>query len=160
MATTAPLPSLSAVAPDLAGHLERFAPGVAGAMAEFHAAAWQAVDAELLALCRLRLTMLLGDPSEFARQPAGAATIAQERVDNLARWPDAPCYTETERVCLAFTEQFVGDVANLTDEDAAAALAALGPAAFFGFVNALLVFDGHQRLRLATKAIFGAEEEA
>ncbi len=160
MATATPVPSPTAVAPDLAAHLERFAPGVAAAIEEFHASAWEAVDPELLALCRLRLATLLGDPAEFARQPAGAVLLGQERIANLARWPDSPLYTETERACLAFTEQFVGDVANLTDEDAAAALACLGPAAFFGFVNALLAFDGHQRLRLAMGAIFGPEEES
>jgi alkylhydroperoxidase family enzyme len=55
-----------------------------------------------------------------------------------------------------FGDQFVVDVASLTDEQRAAALAALGRDAF-EFTQLLYVFDWDTRLQAAYRQLFGAE---
>lgn len=147
-----------AIAPDVDTWLGRYAPDVRDAISGLHAASWKSVDPALLQLCRLRLAAMLGDDAEFTRVPAGAPVLAAAKVATLAGWPSSPHFTDAERACLAFTEQFVGDVAGLTDADCAPVLAHLGPEGLYAFVTALLALDGHQRLRLALERVFGPVE--
>lgn len=117
------------------------------------AAAWDAVDADLLDLCRLRIAMLLGHPDEIhAEDPPAGPDPAQ--VAALATWPTSPLFDDTQRACLAFTEQFVIDVAGLDDALAFAVVDHLGTD-FAAFVNALLVIEQRQRLTLIWQRLFG-----
>ena len=106
------------------------------------AAAPAAVDPRLLALCSARIATLLGGPADDAF-PLDEALRAQ-----LPTWPTSAAFDEVDRACLAFTEQFVIDVASLDDATANAVVAHLGADGFGNFVNALLVAEQRQRLRL------------
>ena len=159
--TTAPVATTGIPDPGLAAILARFAPGVGAAMADLHKEARGAVDPAILELCRLRLATLMGDEAETGG-PVGAAPAMgpdEEKIAELADWPTSVRFTAADRACLAFAEQFVGDVSSLTAEDCEAVLAHLDPPAFYGFVTALLALDGHQRLRLTLAGLGIGEGE-
>ncbi len=115
------------------------------------------MDPLLLELCRLRIASLLGCPAELAsRTPAAvAAGLDEARVVVLSQWPTSPLFGSRERACLAFAEQFVIDVAGLDDATAGAVRDALGEEGLVDFVNALLVVEQRQRLRLIWEQLFG-----
>ena len=154
MAESAP----PAIAKGLSDTLSRLAPEVLTAITGLHAESWKAVDPGLLEVCRLRIAMLQGDTAELARR-APHANVDEAKIAELASWPDSPRFTEAERACLAFTEQFVADVSSLTRADVDAVLAHLDPEAAYGFVTALLALDEHQRLSLALGRVLGPQEE-
>lgn len=118
-------------------------PDVQRHLADAHEAAYRAVDPRLLDLCRLRVSQLLGCPED------AGSVIDEATVAALPQWPSHPAFDASERVCLAFAEQFVIDVASMPDDTALALVDVLGPEAFVTFVNALLVVEQRQRLRLA-----------
>jgi alkylhydroperoxidase family enzyme len=131
-------------------------PDVRDALDEAWAAAWQSVDPVVLELCRLRIAMLLGCADELAaRTPAAvAAGLDESTVAVLARWPYDDRFGPRERACLAFTEQFVIDVAGLDDATALAVREELGEDGLADFVRALLVVEQRQRLRLTWTRLF------
>jgi hypothetical protein len=139
--TTSPDAAFAAV---LRGH-----PAVLDALNAVHAAAWAAVERGLLLLCRARIAMLLGDEEE-----GSASALDAEIVEALPAWPSSPLFTDKERACLAFTEQFVIDVASMDDALVETLGAELGPEGLANFVNALLVVEQRQRLRLAWRRLF------
>ncbi|MEM7285039.1 MAG: hypothetical protein AAF480_01700 [Actinomycetota bacterium] len=106
------------------------------------AAAPVAVEPRLLAICAARMATLLGGPDDDAFPLDG------DIKERLADWPTSDVFDETDRACLAFTEQFVIDVASLDDATADAVVTRLGSEGFGNFVNALLVAEQRQRLRL------------
>lgn len=108
-------------------------------------AARAAVDPQLLELCRLRVAMLLDCRSELD----GLNTA------DLANWPRSEAFGTTERACLAFTEQWVIDVASMDDATVAAVRDALGDQGLADFASALLVVEQRQRLRQTWAALFG-----
>jgi alkylhydroperoxidase family enzyme len=117
-------------------------------------AVWQNVDPVLLELVRLRIAMLIGHPSAGVRSPwVSADALSDEKVAALPRWPQDELFDERERDCLSFTEQFVMDVANLSDADAAAAGRHFTAPDFYAFVNAVYLADFGQRLEMATHAL-------
>lgn len=97
----------------------------------FEQAVRGAVEPRLLALCGARVGYLLG-----ARETA----IEPE--------------TDGERACLRLADKFVLDPHGVTDADAAAVVAHLGPAATVALVEALALLDGFTRFRL----ILGADD--
>ena len=140
--TTSPEAAFEAVLP---GH-----PAVLDALNAVHAAAWAAVEPGLLLLCRARIAMLLGDEEA----EGSASTLDAEIVEALPAWPSSPLFTDKERACLAFTEQFVIDVASMDDALVETLRSELGPEGLANFVNALLVVEQRQRLRLAWRRLF------
>lgn len=124
-------------------------------LADAYAAAWRAVDPVLLELCRLRVAMLLGCEAErTVRTPAATERGLDEvTVAQLAQWPKSPRFGARERACLAFCEQFVLDVAGMTDEQAGEVTAHLGPAGLADLAAGLLVVEQRQRLRLGWEAL-------
>jgi alkylhydroperoxidase family enzyme len=121
-----------------------------------NAAAWSVVDAVLLELCRLRIATLLGCEVEqrLRTDAALAAGLDEATVAELAAWPTSERFGPRERACLAFCEQFVIDVAGMSDELAFAVSDELGPEGFRNFVSGLLVVEQRQRLRLAWERLF------
>ena len=119
-----------------------------------HAAAWEAVPADVLELCRLRVAQLLGCAAEVEQRTPDSG-VDEATIAELTRWPSSPRFGVRERACLAFCEQFVIDVATLDDPLAAAVAAQLGPEGFVDFVNGLLVIEQRQRLRLGWATLFG-----
>lgn len=103
-----------------------------------HDAAWSATDDELLALCRDRVAMLL-------RHEPTVAAMTDDRRRALAS-PEAAGLSARERAALDFTEQYVIDVASLTDAQVGALREHLGDEGLVDFVNALLVVE--QRMSL------------
>ncbi len=100
-------------------------------------------DTDTLALCRSRIATLLRAPASMMDDEAGP-----ERIAALPSWPSSPLFSDAERACLAFTEQFVIDVAGITKAHADAVLEYMSPDRFFGFVNALWVYDQGLRLQI------------
>ena len=145
-------PTDEVIATVLAGH-----PDVRTSLDAAWRAAWEAVDPVLLELCRLRIATLLDCPGEqTARTPAAvAAGLDENCVEALAQWPTSPLFGRRERVCLGFTEQFVIDVASLDDATAGAVRDEFGEEGLVDFVNALLVVEQRQRLRLTWERLFG-----
>jgi hypothetical protein len=106
-----------------------------------YAAAWEATDSELLALCRDRMAMLL------RHQPTLDSLTDDDRRE-LSAWPSSTTLTDVQRAALDFTEQYVVDVSSLTDAHADALRAHLDDSAFATFVNALLVIEQRMSLEL------------
>jgi AhpD family alkylhydroperoxidase len=130
-------------------------PDVIAELTAAHDAAWNAVDPVLLELCRLRVAMLLGCATELAvRTPAALAAGLDERtVAELASWPTSSRFDPRARACLAFTEQFVIDVASLDHDLTDAVTSHLGSAGLVDLAHALLVVEQRQRLALAWRQL-------
>lgn len=92
--------------------------------------------------------------SLLGSQAQEGSELDTETVTALPRWPSSELFTDAERVCLAFTEQFVIDVATLDDPTALAVVEALGAQGFADFVSALLVVEQRQRLQLIWQQLF------
>jgi hypothetical protein len=111
-----------------------------------YAAAWDAVDRELLAICRDRVAVLL------RHAPTLDAMTDTARTD-LTAWTTSDRYSARDRAALAFTEQYVLDVASLSDALAGDLRDHLGDEGFVNFVNALLVIEQRMTLELAFDAV-------
>ena len=146
------------LAPDLDERLARLAPEVRDVITNLHGELWRALDPEVLEFCRLRIASLQADDREAAR-PAPGAPVAPEKAAAIAEWPDSPLFSERERACLAFTEQFVGDVAGITQGDIDALLEHFSPGEVQAFVSALLAVDQHQRLALGLRTVLAPRED-
>lgn len=151
-------PATGLLAPDLEERLARFAPEVRDVITTLHGELWQALDPEVLELCRLRIASLQADDREASRAGPGAA-VSPEKAAAIGDWPDSPLFSDRERACLAFTEQFVGDVAGVTQTDIDALLAHFNPGEVQAFVSALLALDQHQRLALGLRTVLAPKEE-
>lgn len=124
-------------------------PDVLAELTAAHQAAVAAVSPRLLELCRLRIAGLLRAGDDAASDVVDPTTVAA-----LASWPTSELFDSADRACLAFTEQFVIDVASIPDELANAVADELGPEGFADFVNALLVVEQRLRLRLIWGRLF------
>jgi alkylhydroperoxidase family enzyme len=126
-------------------------PAVASHLADLERAAWSAVDPVLLELCRVRIAMLLGcaDEAQARSGDAIARGLDEATLADLASWPTSPRFGPRERACLAFCEQFVIDVAGMSDDLAFAVAEHLGPQGLADLAAALLIVEQRQRLRLA-----------
>ena len=135
-----PLQDVTALRPDLDALLQHY-------LAE----AWSAGDPVVLELCRLRIATLHGDADQRRLRHASAieAGLTEEMVAALPDHHRAACFTEHQRRCLAYAEQYVIDVHGLTDGDAEGVKAGMTDAEFVAFTVALGLFDGVGRLRLA-----------
>lgn len=105
------------------------------------------VDPVVLELCRLRIAAMLGARAALAlrRPEARDAGLDESRIAALASWWTSDRFSEPERACLRFAEQFALDPKEISDADAAAVVAALGDAGMVAFVEALAIFDGFAR---------------
>lgn len=103
-------------------------------------AAWQATDPDLLSLCRDRVAILLRHrPTLDAMSDERHGALVSSNRNGL---------TDVERAVLDFTEQYVIDVASLSDAQVEAVRGHLGDEGLADFVNALLVVE--QRMSLET----------
>lgn len=104
-------------------------------------AARNAIDAELLELCRDRLAMLLD------HRPTLDELSAHE-LAHLTKWSSSDRFDDVQRAALAFTEQFAIDVASMPDDQARTLREQLGDQGLVDFVHALLVVEQRMRLDL------------
>ncbi|MEO1061832.1 MAG: hypothetical protein AAFZ07_10470 [Actinomycetota bacterium] len=121
-------------------------PDAVATLEEARQAAWAATDRRLLELTRLRIAQLLDCGAELdARTPGvdlGAATAA-----DVASWPASDALDDRDRAALAYCEQWVVDVAGMSDELVAPLRAALGDDGLSTFTNAMMVVEQRMRLR-------------
>jgi alkylhydroperoxidase family enzyme len=105
------------------------------------------VDPILIELCRLRMATLMGSKLDLSLRykPAVAAGLTEQKVRELSRYETSPLFSDRERRCLDFAEQFVIQSSAISDADAARVQAALDPETFIYFVKALSVMDQLQR---------------
>ena len=104
---------------------------------------------ETLALCRLRIASLLGCPSDSTLGNATAARVSPERAAALPRYASSPSFTDVERACIAYAEQYVLDPHGFTDADFATLRAHLSSEALATLTLAVAVHDALARFRLA-----------
>jgi hypothetical protein len=135
-----PLQEVTALRPELDALLQAY-------LAE----TWRSGDPVVLELCRLRIATLHGDAAQRRLRHAGAveAGLTEEMVAALPDHHRAVCFSEHQRRCIAYAEQYVIDVHGLTDAAAEGVKAAMSDADFVAFTVALGLFDGVGRLRLA-----------
>ena len=105
------------------------------------------VDPVLIELCRLRMATLLQSQLDLSLRyrPAIDVGLSEAKLRELSKYQSSPLFSERERRCLEFAEQFVIQSSNITDEDVARLLAALDPEEFIYFVKALSAMDQLQR---------------
>lgn len=150
----------TALVRDVSTALDRFAPVVARAIVAQHEALWLDMDATLVELCRQRIRLMQTGTSGPIAPEAAAAGLTLATVDALSAWPSSPLFNAAQRACLAYTEQFVGDVAGMTEAETGPVLEHLGAGGLYALTNALLVMDQHQRITLSLGRIFGPGGDA
>ena len=122
-------------------------PDVVDALDAAHRAAWAAVDTRLLELCRVRAAQLIGCEVEAAARTPGCG-VDDEVIGGVGQWPTSMDFDERDRAVLAWCEQFVIDVASMSDQQVAEVARWLGDDGVVDLTNAFLVIE--QRLRLRT----------
>jgi len=105
------------------------------------------LDPVLLELVRLRVAQMheARFPLASRRPEARAAGLDETRLAELDYWWRSPSFSETERACLRFAEQFVLDAKGMSDEQARPVVAALGEKGAVALALALAIFDGFGR---------------
>jgi alkylhydroperoxidase family enzyme len=118
---------------------------------DYLAAAWAASDPVVLELCRLRIAALHGDRAQqrLRHDTAVAAGLTEQQVAALPHHHDSPLFTDHQRRCVAYAEQYVIDVHGISEDQAAAIRTETGDDGFVAFTVALGLFDGMGRMRLA-----------
>lgn len=119
-------------------------PNLHASWQRFEALLWSAEGAvpEAYALCRERLAQLNG--SRVCPGSAGPAIEAARRAA-LCEWWKSDLFSDVERACLGFAEQFALDPSGISDDVAKPVTEALGDAGTIAFVEALAIFDGFTR---------------
>jgi alkylhydroperoxidase family enzyme len=106
------------------------------------------LEPDLLELARIRIAQMHGAelPDLCDAMRAARAGLPRAKAEALSSWWHAEgTYSETERACLRFAEQFVLDAKGITDAEAGAVVGALGDAGTVAFVELLAVLDGFSR---------------
>lgn len=118
---------------------------LANLFASFHGQFFeqQAVPAQALELCRLRLAQLHRNGHEFARIDV---VLGQQHRDNLARWPSEDLFTAGEKACLELAEVYCMDPHAITDALADSVKSHYGDAGLVALLQWLGVSDGLIRL--------------
>jgi len=101
------------------------------------------IEAPLLELVRLRIAQLLDAPADLDRRTPAAvdAGLDGAMVDELSMWPTSPRFEERQRAVLSWTEQWVIDPEQITDDDAARLTTALTEKECAALSTALAVFE-------------------
>jgi alkylhydroperoxidase family enzyme len=134
--------------------LARLVPSVGAAFDGLQTDVWAMASPDRLALIDRRIAQLLGDGSASAPAPAGTPDLSEDRMADLSLWPSSPQFSDAERACLGFTEQFVIDVAGVDDRLRGELASALGPSGVLDFVVALFALDYGRRVAMVLAALF------
>jgi len=107
-----------------------------------------AVSPVTLELCRLRMATLLSSTAALAERTslASDAGLTEERIGRLPQWPTDPSFTAEERACIGFTELFVIDHNQISDDDVQALAELLTAEGVVTFTTALVAWDNQHRL--------------
>jgi alkylhydroperoxidase family enzyme len=123
-------------------------PELAAQVRRLHDEIWDgSVSPVTLELCRLRMATLRRSTAALAERTdaARAAGCDDARITALPSWPTDPGFSDEERACIAFAEKWVIDPHSITDDEAAAVVAAIGAEGMVTFTTALGVWDGQHR---------------
>jgi len=127
-------------------------PDLAERFAAYYGQLWsdRLVDPVLLELCRLRIAQLLGDAEQqmLRYRPALEAGLTEDKIRALAQYPSSPMYSDHERTCLGYAEQYLMDVHSITDADADRVKEQMTEPEFVAFTVALGLLEGVGRFRL------------
>lgn len=107
-------------------------------------------------LARRRIVMLLAGERDAL---APLDELADGDLVHLASWPTSLQFDAADRAVLELTEQFVIDVAAITDDQRARCLGDLGDRAFVA-VQAVYVLDHGLRVRAAVRQLFDVADGA
>ena len=92
-------------------------------------------------------TLLASTAALVERSPAARdAGLSENRIGQLPLWPSDPSFSAEERACIGFTEQFVIDHAQISDDDVRELTDLLGPEGVVTFTTALIAWDNQHRL--------------
>lgn len=105
------------------------------------------VDPVIIELCRLAMAKLLDSKLDLSLRyrPATAAGLTEEKVRELSSYYKSPLFSERERRCIEFAEQFALQSSQLGDAEVARVQEVLAAEEFIYFVKALSVMDQLQR---------------
>lgn len=107
-------------------------------------------------LARRRIAMLLAGERDAL---APLAELSEGDLVHLSTWPTSLQYDAADRAVLELTEQFVIDVASITDDQRTRCLGDLGDHAFVA-VQTVYVLDHGLRVRAAVRQLFGVDDGA
>jgi len=105
------------------------------------------LEPTLLELCRARVGQMLGASVPDACDAMRSARLALDprKADALGSWWTSDAFSDVERACLRFAEQFVLDPQQISDDEARAVVAELGDAGTVALVELLAILDGFSR---------------
>jgi alkylhydroperoxidase family enzyme len=105
------------------------------------------VDPVLIELCRLSMAKILASQLDLSLRytPAADSGLTEEKLGQLSNYYKSPQFTERERRCIGFAEQFALQSSQISDEDVKHVQEVLEPEEFIYFVKALSVMDQLQR---------------
>jgi alkylhydroperoxidase family enzyme len=114
------------------------------------------VDPVIFELCRLRMAQTFGSDFDLALRyaPAQMAGLSEDKIAALPSYFTSPLFSERERACIAFAEQFAIQSSSITDEDCAKLQEHLTPKEFVLLTKALGKVDQLQRCCVAVDIRF------
>jgi alkylhydroperoxidase family enzyme len=109
------------------------------------------LDPVLTELCRVRIAEMVESKFDLSLRfsPATEAGLTEEKVAALSGYPTSDLFSERERVCLEFTEQFVIQSSSISDDDCARVQSVITPEEFVYLCKALSVMDQFSRANSA-----------
>ncbi|MET0546618.1 MAG: hypothetical protein ABWZ40_09925 [Caulobacterales bacterium] len=119
--------------------------------------AWRVIPPMLLEMLRLRVGALIGNTAGLLRRSntARGQGLSEAKIEQLADYYKSDVFSDHEKRCLTFAEQFVIDVTGVTEAD----LHGLGqfaePHLLHEFVAALYVTECTQRLEIMAPILLG-----
>lgn len=116
-----------------------------------HARSIARIDPVLLEICRVRMAEIFESEFELGLRyaPAKAAGLTEEKLSAVSRSYNSPLFSDVERSCLAFAEQFAVQATAIDDGDVKKLDAAIGTEEMIYFLKALSVMDQLQRSTVA-----------
>lgn len=105
------------------------------------------IDPVVIEICRLRMATLIGSRLDLSLRSkhALAAGLTEEKIQSLSSFNQSPLFSQRERTCLDFAEQFVIQSSSIGDAEVAQVQGVLDPETFIYFIKALSVMDQFQR---------------
>lgn len=107
---------------------------------------------QLLALAQLRLTQIIDPCSDPVTRIGSVLPAAKAQA--VCEWLRSDVFTQTERACLAFTEQFAFYVADINDSLINELLVEMRADEVYGLVYGVYVFDAVERLATVLQRVF------
>jgi alkylhydroperoxidase family enzyme len=130
-------------------------PQAVGLLETANAYAWRACQPVLLEQLRLRVGTLIGNEAGLQRRSraARALGLSEVKIEDLGNYSLSAAFSELEKDCLAFTEQFVIDVSGPIEEYVAQLRRHFVDEDVRGLVVALYVTECTQRLEMVSQAL-------